>query len=233
VETVEALIRWNHSVLGAVSPGQFIPLAENLGLIEQIDEWVLDQVCKRSAAWQAAGSDVVISVNVSGRSFNNNSFVDGVVKALLKKHQISGESLEFEITEGVLLTDTQRMLQRLRALKSAGIKLALDDFGCGFSSLSYLKHFPIDTLKIDGSFVCETDSGKKEKALLKAIIALGKALEMKVVAECIETKAQAEYLTKLGCNEGQGYYWFRPSADWKPDPACEKSLSHINSQEVR
>jgi len=216
VRAVEALIRWNDSKIGNIPPDQFIPLAEDLGLIEKIDEWVLRTACEKASQWNSENTVVRIGVNISGRSFNRQDFVKQVVEPQLKEHGISGCALEFEITEGVLLAENQHLLEQLRAIKALGITLAIDDFGTGFSSLNYLNRFPIDTLKIDGSFICDEQSKKSEKALLKAIIALGEALSMNVVAECVETRLQAQYLQSLHCDEGQGYYWCKPILDWRP-----------------
>ena len=217
IRSVEALIRWPHATLGLVPPDQFIPLAEDLGLIEQIDRWVLKTACQKALQWQPYEANIRIGVNISGRSFNFQDFVNDVVKPLLKQYGIKGDCLEIEITEGVLLVDTQQVLNQMRALKSLGFSLAIDDFGTGFSSLNYLNRFPIDTLKIDGSFICDQYSSKSEQALLKAIIALGNALDMNIVAECVETAAQKHYLANLQCHEGQGYYWHKPSKDWSPN----------------
>ncbi len=216
VDSVEALIRWNHDTLGNIRPDQFIPLAEDLGLIEQIDAWVLDQACQKIVQWKSLDSDVKIGVNISGCSFNHSRFVVDVIEPILSKHNVCGRNLELEITEGVLLIDTQQTYERLQAIKNLGISLAIDDFGTGFSSLSYLNSFPIDTLKIDGSFICDHSSDKKDQCLLKAIISLGEALDMKVVAECIETDAQRDFLIKLSCNEGQGYLLGKPDRAWEP-----------------
>lgn len=212
----EALIRWQHPTMGDIHPDQFIPLAEDLGFIEIIDQWVLESACKKSVEWQQVGKNVCISVNISGRSFNSPHFVSKVVKPILSRHQLPGHKLEMEITEGVLLSDSKQVLEQLKALKDLGIRLAIDDFGTGFSSLSYLNRFPIDILKIDGSFVCDNTSTRSEKALLKAIIAIGEALDMNIIAECVETQTQYEYLIGLGCHEGQGYYWHKPSPNWNP-----------------
>ena len=214
--SVEALIRWQHPVIGNIPPNQFIPLAEDLGLIEQIDEWVFETACQKAVQWRTLNESVRIGVNISGHSFNQRHFVKQIVKPLLKKYDVTGSCFEMEITEGVLLADTQQVLQRLQSLKTLGISLAIDDFGTGFSSLNYLSRFPIDTLKVDGSFICDHNSSESEQALLKAIIALGNALRMNVVAECVETEEQKQYLLNLNCHEGQGYYWFRPDPHWMP-----------------
>lgn len=217
VHSVESLLRWHHPKIGDIPPSQFIPFAEDVGLIEQIDAWVLETACKRAYQWREVETNISIGINISGSSFNQPYFVNDIVKPLLEKYHVKKHRIEMEITESVLLDDTQQIIEHLNALKALGVGLAIDDFGTGFSSLSYLNNFPIDTLKIDGSFICDKNSTKSEKALLKAIIALGNALDMKVVAECVETAAQKEYLHSLNCNEGQGYYWCKPRADWTPE----------------
>ncbi|MDA9004149.1 EAL domain-containing protein [bacterium] len=216
IHSVEALIRWHHPDAGNIPPDVFIPLAERLGLIEKIDEWVLETACKKMVKWKTIDPSVRIGINLSGRSFNRKNFVSELVGSLFEKYNISGNNLEIEITEGVLLENTQKVHYQLMALKNLGITIAIDDFGTGFSSLNYLNQLPIDTLKIDGSFICDETSNHNEKTVLKAIVALGKALEFKVVAECIETDAQRQYLQKLECHEGQGFFWGKPKADWDP-----------------
>lgn len=233
VYSVEALIRWTHKDLGNIPPDQFISLAEELGLIEHIDEWVLETACQKIVQWQITNKESTrIGVNISGRSFNRRHFVSDVVKPLLKKYNIDGCSLEMEMTESVLLTDTIQVNDRLKELKALGISLAIDDFGTGFSSLNYLNHFPIDTLKIDGSFICDHKSSRSEQAVLKAIVALGEALEMNIVAECIESDAQRDYLLSLRCNEGQGFYWSKPELDWTPNTSPDV-LHQVGSKTTR
>lgn len=216
--SVEALLRWDSPTLGRIPPDQFIPLAEDTGLIAQVDEWVLRQACKQRYLWKKSGlKPITIAINVSGRSFNDETFLNNVVIPLLEKYQINGKGIEIEITEGVLLTDLEQTQRRLMQLKGLGFSIAIDDFGTGFSSLSYLSKLPIDTLKVDGAFICDASSPKKEQAVLKAIIDLGKALEVRVVAECVETSHQLELLKKLHCDEGQGWLWGKPSIDWQPE----------------
>ncbi len=216
IRSVEALIRWNHPTIGNITPDQFIPLSEELGVIGEIDEWVLDTACKQSLRWQQANVDIRIAINISSRSLNRTDFANAFVAPKLQKYGIDGKNIEIEITESMLLDDTKQVHDQLVLLKSLNVAIAIDDFGTGFSSLSYLNQFPIDTLKIDGSFVCDSSAKHSEQALLKAIIALGDALGLNVVAECVETEAQMQFLQNLHCNEGQGYYWGKPSADWKP-----------------
>ena len=216
IYSVEALIRWQHSELGNIPPDQFIPLAEELGLIEQIDEWVIEAACQKAVQWKAMQANVSIGINVSARSINRQNFVKKVIEPLLEKYDIEGSCLEIEITENALLVDSYYVLECLQGIKRLGIRLAIDDFGIGFSSISYLTRFPIDTFKIDGSFMCDQQSSESDQVLLKAIIALGVALGMKVVADCVETEAQSQYLLSLHCHEGLGYYWHQPDEHWNP-----------------
>ena len=217
VTSVEGLIRWQHPISGNISPNQFIPLAEEVGLIEQIDEWVLRQACQQLNDWCDQGLDPVpIGINISGRSFNQRHFVNSTIIPILEEYQVDGQWLEIEITEGILLSDIEQVQLRLATLKNLGLRIAIDDFGTGFSSLSYLSNIPIDTLKIDASFICDSQCNRKDKAVLKAIIALGKALEVNVVAEGVETTEQKKFLQQLFCHEGQGFLWGKPKANWLP-----------------
>ncbi len=215
IESVEALIRWNHPTLGEIPPDQFIPLAESMDLIEQIDQWVFAAACRQIIKWRPIDPTIRISINVSAQSFNKPNFTAYMIQ-ILGKYGINGHNLEIEITEGVLLDNADYVREQLKDLKRLGIKIAIDDFGTGFSSLSYLSQLPIDTLKIDGSFMCDENSNHHEKSLLKAIINLGQTLGLTVVAECVETKSQEEYLRKLNCTEGQGFYWSQPCNSWEP-----------------
>lgn len=217
ISSVEALIRWHHPLLGDIVPDQFIPLAEDLGLVEKIDEWVFEAACKKIVSWKEKNRKTRIGINISGRSFNKSNFVHNTVSALLNKYHISGHQIEIEITEGVLLKDFEHVKLQLSKLKLLGINIAIDDFGTGFSSLGYLSNLPIDTLKIDGSFICDRLSERSDQSVLKAIIGLGEALDLTVVAECIETDEQRMYLKSLNCNEGQGFFWAKPSENWVPD----------------
>jgi len=227
VHSVEALIRWQAPQIGNIPPDQFIPMAEELGLIADIDEWVLETACKKAQQWSSMNAGVRIGVNISGRSFNRADFVGQLIEPMLDKYDISGTALELEITEGVLLAENSHLLEQLKSIKELGITLAIDDFGTGYSSLSYLNRFPIDTLKIDGSFICDEQSTTSDKALLKAIIALGAALNLKVVAECVETLSQERYLRRLHCDEGQGYYWCKPEPNWNPQQSSYTQVCNI------
>ena len=206
----EALLRWNHPELGFVSPTRFIPLAEDSGLIVSIGEWVLNQACEQAVKMQLAGIEpFIMSVNLSAVQFRKGDLVE-VVKNALEKSGLKPEYLDLELTESLLLKDQQRLLQMLQQLKLLGVRLSIDDFGTGYSNLSYLKRFAVDKLKIDQSFVRDMENDADDYALVKAIIQLAHSLGLIVTAEGVETEQQVEILTKLKCDEFQGYYFAKP-----------------------
>lgn len=209
---VEALIRWQRPGHGLVPPALFVPIAEECGLIVQIGNWVLREACKQTRAWQDEGlSSLQIAVNVSAIEFCDKGFVEGVSK-VLSETGLAAHYLELELTEGVLMKDAESAICVLHELKNMGVLLAVDDFGTGFSSLSYLRQFPIDVLKIDQSFVHQMTADVKDTALVRAIIDMAKNLKHNVVAEGIETQEQKVRLQALNCEEGQGYLFSRPLA---------------------
>ena len=207
---VEALIRWQHPELGMVAPNDFIPLAEETGLIVPIGEWVLHTACQQLARWHAAGfADLTVAVNMASQNFAQKDFVGGVA-ATIRGAGIAPAAVEIEITESVLMQDIKAAIATLNALKACGVRLSVDDFGTGYSSLAYLKRFPIDTLKIDRSFVRDVINNREDAAITAAIIALAQSLELQVVAEGVETQEQSEFLRKKGCHLMQGYLFSRP-----------------------
>jgi len=208
----EALVRWIHPERGVIPPLEFIPLCEEVGLIVPLGEWVLREVCIAQRAWKdhlPHRATPIITVNVSPRQLQHPGFVDSVA-AILDETGADPTSLVLEITEGVLLDDTDATLKVLGSLRELGCRLAIDDFGTGYSALSYLQRFPIQLLKIDRAFVTGLARGGERSALVRAIIALGQALNLKLVAEGIETVAQEQQLIALGCEYGQGYLFARP-----------------------
>jgi len=208
----EALIRWQHPDLGLVPPAQFVPVAEDCGLILQIDRWVLREACRQAREWQQAGLPFKrVSVNVSAVEFRAKGFVEGV-RATLSETGLLPHFLDLELTEGVLMEDAESTAAVLQELKSMGVHLAVDDFGTGYSSLSYLQQFPLDGLKIDQSFVRRITGDSGDCPIVNAIISMGKSLKHLVIAEGIETEAQKAYLQSQHCAEGQGYLFSRPVA---------------------
>ncbi|CAO4166545.1 EAL domain-containing protein [Methylorubrum populi] len=202
----EALLRWRHPVRGYVSPAEFVPLAEETGLIGEIGEWVLHRACAEAATWP---SGIGVAVNVSPAQFKNAAVVRAV-KAALAASGLPSNRLELEITESVLLTDNMATLATLHTLKRIGVRVAMDDFGTGFSSLSYLQSFPFDKIKIDQSFVRNLELTGNARLIVRSVIGLGRSLGITTTAEGIETEAQLEQLRLEGCEEGQGYLFSRP-----------------------
>lgn len=201
---VESLMRWTHPDLGTVSPAEFIPIAEDTGLILPIGAWALREACAQNRAWSRLGFDLRVAVNISGVQFRQPGFV-AMVRDTLRDTGLPAHSLELELTEGVLLRNTEEILQTLREIKALGVHLSIDDFGTGYSSLSYLKRFPLDTLKIDRSFVCGLPNDSDDAAISSAIIAMAHALKFQVVAEGVENEAQLAFLRLKGCDLIQGY----------------------------
>jgi len=207
---VEALIRWRHPHRGLLFPQQFVPIAEECGLILPIGRWALSEACRQNRAWQDAGLPPLrIAVNVSAVELRHKDFVEGV-RTCMSDNGLSSQHLELELTETFLMQDSASTALVLRSLKELGIQLALDDFGTGYSSLSHLKGFPIDTLKIDKAFVSELDTNPDDASIVRAVIGLGRSLNIRVVAEGVETAAQLARLQEQQCPEGQGYYFSRP-----------------------
>jgi diguanylate cyclase (GGDEF)-like protein/PAS domain S-box-containing protein len=206
----EALIRWQDPELGLVMPGQFVPIAEENGLIVQIGQWVLRQACGQVQAWQDAGLRAVpVAVNISAEEFRHENFLEGV-SLILKETGLAPRYLELELTESILMHDAESSVTVLEALKAMGVQLAIDDFGTGYSSLSYLKRFPIDTLKIDQSFVRDIVTDADGATIVAAVIGMGKNLKQRVIAEGVETHEQLEFLQARNCDEGQGFHFSHP-----------------------
>ena len=209
---VEALIRWQHPDLGLVPPSQFVPIAEDCGLILPIGRWVLREACQQAHKWEAAGLPFKrISVNVSASEFRGKRFFEGVA-TILTETGFDPRRLDLELTEGVLMSNAKSTGAILQALKSMGVHLAVDDFGTGYSSLSYLRQFPIDVLKIDQSFVRQITADPDDSTIVSAIIDMGKNLKQRVIAEGIETQEQLSFLQAHQCAEGQGYFFSEPLA---------------------
>jgi diguanylate cyclase (GGDEF)-like protein len=208
---VEALIRWRHPTRGFLSPAQFIEIAEQSGLIIPIGGWVLRAACRQIKEWLDAGLPPLrMAVNVSALQFHQKDFVS-LVKRAIEEHQIDPRLLELELTESIVMHNADAVLDTLKKLKGIGVLLVIDDFGTGFSSLSYLRRFPIDQLKIDQSFVRAIEKTPVNESIVRAIIALGQSLSLKIVAEGTETEAELAILRACQCDEAQGYFFLRPS----------------------
>jgi EAL domain-containing protein (putative c-di-GMP-specific phosphodiesterase class I) len=207
---VEALVRWQHPTRGLLPPGEFIDVAEDTGLIVPLGRWVLERATRDAARWRAEqGIDLSVSVNLSPRQLHDPELVATAAYAIADAG-IDPESLTVEITENLLLKDTELAQSRLGALRSLGVKVAVDDFGTGYSSLAYLDRYPVDTLKIDRSFVAPLGESKKSAALVRSIIELAAALEMDTVAEGVENEVQRRTLRALGCRRAQGFFFAQP-----------------------
>jgi diguanylate cyclase (GGDEF)-like protein/PAS domain S-box-containing protein len=216
----EALVRWTDPDFGAVSPAQFIPLAEESGYIVTLGAWVMEQAVREAAAWMQAGMPLLIAVNVSALEFRQPDFVDRITR-LLAVHQLPPTLLELELTESILLQDAQEMAQRLRTLADLGISLAIDDFGTGYSSLAYLKKLPIHKLKIDQSFVRGLPEDDGDRAIVSAVISMGRTMRIEVVAEGVETEIQKSVLQQMQCDHFQGFLY----APGMPAPEFRALLS--------
>ncbi|MPZ43280.1 MAG: EAL domain-containing protein [Betaproteobacteria bacterium] len=206
----EALLRWNHPELGMVSPTEFIPIAEECGLIVDIGEWVLRTACEQAARWELAGHPpLTISVNVSRPQLAQNRLID-VLMPLQRSNRLGRNRIVLELTESLLMDDAEASIRMLGTLRDMGLALSLDDFGTGYSSLAYLKRFPLDELKIDRSFIHAVPTSPADAAIVKTVVVLARSLGLRVVAEGVETEAQLRYLAELGCDEYQGFLYSRP-----------------------
>ncbi|MBA2312810.1 MAG: EAL domain-containing protein [Actinobacteria bacterium] len=212
IEGAEALVRWLHPVRGLVPPNDFIPLAEQTGLIKDLGSWVLEAACRQTREWQESHPDaeaLKVGVNLSARQLHEPGFMEEI-KSVLAATGLTPSTLILEVTESMLMRNTDATIQKLSELKALGVRLAVDDFGTGYSSLSYLTRFPIDIIKIDRAFVEGIERGAEESALVKAIIRMGESLNLQTVAEGIETQEQLTELRRLGCTQGQGFFVARP-----------------------
>ena len=231
----EALIRWLHPDRGLVPPAQFVPIAEDSGLILPIGQWVLREACRQARAWLDAGlGRMPVAVNISTVEFRSKHFLEGI-RAILLETGLEPHFLELELTESVLMQHPESTASVLRALKSIGVQLAVDDFGTGYSSLSYLRRFPIDVLKLDRSFVHDIACAEtKDAAIVNAVITMGKSLKHRVIAEGVETEEQLKFLQAHRCDEGQGFY-FSPAvapelfAEFLAGGTSSAAVRHLNA----
>ncbi|MCU7947189.1 MAG: EAL domain-containing protein, partial [Candidatus Thiodiazotropha sp. (ex Cardiolucina cf. quadrata)] len=210
VISVEALLRWNHPHKGIVSPIVFIPLAEDSGLIGPIGEWVIKGACEQLSQWHKSGyPDLKLAVNLSSRQ-RELGLEASYLKQVLDDNRLSPGALNLEMTESLLMRDTDEAITWLSSFKALGVNLSVDDFGTGYSSLSYLKRFPVDVLKIDRSFVSDLPSNSDDASLVKTIVAMAGSLNLELIAEGVETEEQADFLVGIGCYNLQGFYYAKP-----------------------
>jgi EAL domain-containing protein (putative c-di-GMP-specific phosphodiesterase class I) len=219
----EALVRWSHPTKGTVSPLDFIPLAEETGLIVDVGCWVLREACVQMAAWHRAGFHLKVNVNVSVRQLGRDGFL-ATVAQVLADTGLDPRSLVLEITESALMEDAEAMSTRLGELKALGVQVAIDDFGTGYSSLAYLRQFPVDAIKIDRSFLSDLGRSREAAALMHSLIQLGKNLSLEIVAEGIEQEVQIAYLSAEGCHSGQGFLVSYPLSVVDAEAYLEASL---------
>jgi diguanylate cyclase (GGDEF)-like protein/PAS domain S-box-containing protein len=239
----EALVRWNHPEKGFISPANFIPLAEETGLIVEIGEWVLREACQQMERWQKifpSDPPLFVSVNLSSKQFIQSDLIHRVTQ-IIKETKINPEGLKLEITESAVMDDVDSATEMLKKLRALGVKLSIDDFGTGYSSLSYLHRFPIDTLKVDRSFVVNMSEDSENVEIVRTIVSLAQNLGMNVIAEGVETKEQLAALRKLGCENGQGYLFSKPVAakaaenlicdTYTVEPSVESLVNSVGGQE--
>jgi len=208
----EALIRWKHPTQGLIYPDKFISIAEETGLIEPMGKWVLQQALKDLKKWHSLGYKLHVAVNVSSRQCKQNSQepISKVISKALVTNNLEPRYLKVEITESLLMDDSQETIDTLQSIRDLGVAIHMDDFGTGYSSLSYLKRFPIDVLKIDRSFISGALDDKSDASLVEAVVMIGHSLNLKLVGEGIETQQHFDYLKRLGCDYGQGYHMSKP-----------------------
>ena len=225
---MEALLRWRHPKGGMISPGEFIPLAERHGLMAELGSWVIEKACAQQAHWQNSGMPkTTVWVNISALQLFQGD-LETQLATCLERYQLEPSQLGLELTESVLLDERAGdMGPRLQALRELGYSIAIDDFGTGYSSLAYLKRLPVDKIKLDRAFIRELPNDQADAAIVTAVLAMAKGMELKVIAEGVETQAQCQFLVKAGCTMVQGFYFAKPlpaselEEKWVPLPLAE------------
>jgi len=222
----EALLRWNNPTLGFVSPGVFIPIAEETGLIKQLDLWVISEVCKQLRSWNDQGlTDLTVAINVSAGHLISNTLLEHI-KTEIIVNQLRADQLEIEITEQVFIEQTERTVKNLKAIKALGAKIAIDDFGTGYSSMQYIRDFPVDTLKLDGMFISNLETDKASQGIVRSTIILAHSLGLELVAECVEEPWQLEFLREHRCDLVQGYIFSKPLPPQELLQICTDQLTN-------
>jgi len=231
----EALIRWQHPNKGLIFPDSFIGIAEETGLIESIGQWVIEKACSDLKNWHEQGIAIQVAVNVSSRQCKQScqTPIREIISNALKANNVGPSCLKVEITESLLMDNSQEMITTLQGIRSLGVAIHMDDFGTGYSSLSYLKHFPIDVLKIDRSFIEGAIDDKTDASLVEAVVSIGHSLSLKLVGEGIETKQHYDYLRSLGCDYGQGYFMSKPIPDKQFIAFCQKNVETAKWLEIK
>jgi len=225
---VEALLRWKNPSLGSITPTQFIPIAEETGLIVPIGRWVMKTACAQNVAWQRQGlPPVCMAVNLSLRQLMDDKLLEDI-KVALDESGMAPNLLELEITESMVMHNPAHVIEVLTNIKKMGVRLAIDDFGTGYSSLAQIKNFPVDTLKVDRSFIRNLPQDSENQAITEAVITMGKSLWLTVVAEGVETQEQKDFLRNLICDEMQGFHFSRPIA---PDKFADLLRNHDPSSQ--
>jgi len=228
IKGFEALLRWNNFELGRISPAEFIPVAEKSGLIIPMGDWIIKTTCLQNNLWKSKGYIYdTIAINLSAVQLQNDKFEENL-KRIISETGVNPRFVELEITESILMKDFEKSVKLLTEIRDLGINIALDDFGTGYSSLSYLKQLPINTLKIDKSFIDNIATNEREKAIVDGIIQLAQKIDLDVIAEGVETKQQIKLLQSIGCNQIQGYYFSRPL----PADEIEEKFLKINWSEA-
>jgi len=208
----EALLRWHNPQLGLVSPARFIPVAEEIGLIYEIGDWVLENVCRQVKIWQGIGlpsSFEGVAINISPYQFAQEGFV-GTVEAVIERTQVDPNLLDLEITEGMLVENIASVAEKMWRLKEHGIRFSVDDFGTGYSSLRYLQHFPLNQLKIDQTFVRDLSNDSNSHVIINTIVSMAEHMNLSVLAEGVESRVEKQILEHIGCTRYQGYYFSKP-----------------------
>ena len=225
----EVLIRWAHPERGLVSPAEFIPLAEETGLILPIGQWVLDKACAQLKRWEqnSVTQGFVLAVNVSAKQFRQADFVDQV-KTVVKHHAINPSLLKLELTESLLLENIEETISTMTELRDSGVQFSLDDFGTGYSSLQYLKRLPLDQLKIDQSFVRDITFDSSDSAIVRTIIAMARSLNLNYIAEGVESEEQRQLLLNMGCTHYQGFLYGKPMSIGDFEVSLTLSRSVVN-----